>query len=295
MQESVELKLPVWALDSHKGQQGRVMVIGGSPRYYGAPVLAALGAEAAGADLITACIPAEHIEAAKCSSLNFFLRKFVGPFLSVRDVEDVLSASEECDVVVIGSGLGDNAETKQAVLDILRQLDMPVVIDAGALLPEVLDVRGIDKKQSWLLTPHHREFRRVFGCEPTAENVMIAAHKHELTLCVKGMIDYVASQSAFYENRTGVPQMRVGGTGDALAGIIGAYYSMGMDAFNAAKTGIFFWGKCGERMMQKNYTLSACTMLRYYPRFVSKIIRLAAEMGASGDFLSAIVASNLYN
>lgn len=293
MQESIELKLPVWHLDSYKGQQGRVLVVGGSSMYYGAPILASLGAEAAGADLVTMFIPREHLCAAKNYSLNLFLREFVGHSLSMQDVGNIISASDKCDVVVIGNGIGQDSGVVDAVQEILRKLDIPVVLDAEALMPQILDIRG--KKQSWLLTPHGREFKRLFESEPTVENIRKMAQKHEITLCVKGMIDYVASPNLFYENRTGVPQMRIGGTGDALAGIIAAYYSMGMDAFNAAKTGVFFWGKCGERMMQKNHTLLAYSMLRYYPAFVSKIIRLATERGESGDFLNAIVTSNLYN
>ncbi len=296
MEKLVELRLPVWTLDSRKGQQGRVMVVGGSPECYGAPILACMGAEAAGADLVGAVMPTEHLEAAKRCSLNLFLYGFNGKILSCADVNNIIAISEKYDVLVIGNGIGKSFESRDAVLEILERVDMPIVLDAEALIPEILDIRAAKNKQSWLLTPHHTEFKKLFSQEINLKNIHKLAEKHSITLCVKGMIDYVASPDFFYENRTGVPQMRIGGTGDALAGIMGAYYSMGMDPFNAAKTAIFFWGRCGEVMMQKSYTLSASAMLRYYPKLVLKIIKLAAERGESGDFCNTIVASNMmYN
>jgi hydroxyethylthiazole kinase-like uncharacterized protein yjeF len=295
MHESIELKLPIWGLDSHKGQIGKVIVIGGSKEYHGAPILSALGAEAGGADLITMFLPEEHITAAKIHSLNTFLNGFKGEELTKKEEKSILLACKDNDVMVIGNGLGKSSNTKQAIIDLLMKVDMPVVIDADALLPEILEVRSKYKSKSWLLTPHYEEFRRVFGCEPSSKGVQDAAIKHDLTICLKGRVDYIASPNAFYQNKTGVPQMRIGGTGDVLAGIMGAYYSLNMDAFSAAKTAAFLWGRCGEYMMRKNFILSATNMLKYYPRFVSKVVRQAAERARAGNFCDTIVASNMYN
>src|SRR3990167_5944241 len=109
---------------SHKGDNGKVMVIAGSAQFHGAPILCALGAEYSGADLIYPFIPARHAEAAKSYSLNFILHTF-DDHLAAKDVKAMLHFSEQMDAVVIGPGLGSEAKTKKAIKEILSGLKVP--------------------------------------------------------------------------------------------------------------------------------------------------------------------------
>ena len=76
--------------DSHKGQNGKVLIIGGSSLFHGAPILCALGAENSGVDLIFPFIPSCHAEAAKSHSLNFILRTFEKDHLTSKDIKHIL-------------------------------------------------------------------------------------------------------------------------------------------------------------------------------------------------------------
>jgi|GEM_PF-879550 len=292
--ERVEVKLPVWQLDSQKGEHGRVLVIGGNCTYYGAPILAALGAEVAGADLITLILPNQHIEAAKRYSLNFFLHSFKQSELNVYDVKPIYDITKGNDVVVIGNGIGKRHDVQKALLSLLSILDIPVIIDAEALIPEIFSIKEIHR-QKWILTPHRGEFRRLFGCEANEKNVNDMAQKYSVAICAKGMIDHIATAEGEYQNRTGVPQMRVGGTGDALAGIIAGYCSMGLSFFNAIKSATFLWGKCGEYLFQKRYSLSAYEMILTYKSVVAKMIKKGSQFQETEELQEMITSSNFYN
>ncbi|CAL7962928.1 ADP-dependent (S)-NAD(P)H-hydrate dehydratase [Alphaproteobacteria bacterium] len=267
--------LPTWDLESHKGQSGRVVIVGGSVQYYGAPIFVALGAEAAGADLIDVCLPREHIGTAKRWSLNFFLHPFADENLSCNDIENVCSVAKNADAVVIGNGVGTASETQKAVLAILDNIhDKPVVIDAEALIPAILDVYKKDR-HCWVLTPHKGEFMKLFNLSPTTQNVNNTANKFHFTICLKGIADYITSGKEFYENHTGIPQMRVGGTGDVLAGIMACYLAQNLPPFVAAKLSAYFFGKCGEALAKKAHSFSAYQLLKFYPRFLRGLLKLA--------------------
>jgi hydroxyethylthiazole kinase-like uncharacterized protein yjeF len=275
----------------HKGQVGKVLVIGGSPQYYGAPILTALGGEAAGSDLIHLYTCPDHLEAAKSHSLNFFLHGFAGHTgsLGLYDVKIIHEIMQGVDAVTIGNGIGKDFDAKKAVLAIINT-DKPIVIDAEALVPEILKVYNY-KKHRWILTPHSREFERVFGVPASPDNILEMSKKHRINLCVTGPTDYIVAGNDFYsveaaellletptiekdpilhKNHTGVPQMRVGGTGDVLAGIICSYLSQGFSASQAMKSAAYLFGKCGEAFVQKSATFSAKSLVKFFPKFNAK-------------------------
>ncbi len=166
--------------DSRKGDNGKVLVIGGSERFYGAPILCALAAEAAGVDLIFPCLPAEHMEAAKQYSLNFILHSFKGPHLGVGDVKSLLNLSRQADAAVIGPGLGTHPGTQEAVKQLLKELAIPTVVDAGALLYTSA------LPPSCVLTPHRGEFQRLTGEEAIPESVQKWAASLGAVILCKG-------------------------------------------------------------------------------------------------------------
>lgn len=268
----------------HKGQIGRVLIIGGSPQYYGAPILTALAAEFSGADLISLYIPANHLEAAKKYSLNFLLYSFPQHpgYLSLYDVKIVQEIS--ANAIVIGNGMGRDFDAKKAMLAIINT-EKPVVIDGDALIPEILKIYN-SKKHKWILTPHAGEFERVFACKATPENIVSVAKEFSLNLCVKGPTDHIIACNDFaidsydlllngeninhnkelYENETGVPQMRIGGTGDALAGIICSYVSQGFSALQAMRAATYLFGKCGEEMLKHRSHFSAKALIKFFAK-----------------------------
>ncbi len=286
-----EFQMPTFEQTLHKGDIGKVMIIGGSPIYYGAPILTALGAEASGSDLIYLYIPSMHIETAKKYSLNFFIHHFTDVntgYMGLYDVKKIHDIAANVDAIIIGNGLSKDFDVKKTVLSILSSIDKPVVIDADALVPEIMKIYDYTK-HDWVLTPHHAEFRRVFGADPTLENIEKVANQYMINMCVKGHIDYIIAGRDFtldksstnskvmgnkvlYRNETGVVQMKVGGTGDVLAGIIGGYISQGLSALQAMRSAVYLWGKCGEMMYEKQVVFSAKNLVKHFPKCVTELM-----------------------
>ncbi len=215
--------------DSHKGQNGKVMIIGGNEMFHGAPILCALGAEYSGVDLVFPFIPSCHAQVARTYSLNFILQTFKDTHLTEKDVKNILKFSEKVDAVVIGPGLGTDKETIKAVKSLLSGLDKPTVVDASALiytnsLPEVT-----------VLTPHRGEFKKLTGDDPEPENVQKWARNLNATIVCKGPEDIIAKNDDLIVNKTGNALMTVGGTGDVLAGLIGGLIARGYEPVEACQ------------------------------------------------------------
>ena len=245
--------------NSHKGQNGKVMVIGGSPMFYGAPILSALGAEATGVDLIFPFIPAAHIEAAKTYSLNFILQTFEGESLSSKDAKTILNFSPKADAVVIGPGLGTDPGTLRAVKTLLAHLTIPTVVDASAListhsLPETV-----------VLTPHHGEFKKLTGEDASEKSIQKWAKHFNATIVCKGAKDIIADRDEVTVNDTGNAMMTVGGSGDVLSGVIGGFLAQGMKPFETCEYATKMLGKAAEKLAQMQGSLRAIDLVHMLP------------------------------
>ncbi|PIZ73983.1 NAD(P)H-hydrate dehydratase [Candidatus Peregrinibacteria bacterium CG_4_10_14_0_2_um_filter_43_11] len=248
--------------DSHKGQNGKVMIIGGNPLFHGAPILCALGAEYSGVDLVFPFLPPCHAEVARTYSLNFILQTFEKEILTETDVKKLLHFSEKVDVVVIGPGLGTDAKTKKAIKNLLTHLQTPTVVDAGALI-----YTNTFPKET-VLTPHHGEFTALTGEEPTPTNIQKWAKDLKVTIVCKGREDIIADEENIAFNATGHPLMTVGGTGDVLSGVIGGFMAQGMSAFEAGKYGTKIIGEAGEFLAEKYGSFRAIDIVHVLPEFL---------------------------
>lgn len=208
--------------DAHKGDFGKLFILAGSREYTGAPVLCANAAVRTGAGLVTLAVPEDvwPIAAAKCNEA------MVWPLPD--DYDMILKKASACDVVVIGPGLGQSERAETLVLNLLGDLKCPVVVDADGLniLSRHIDV--LDKREGLtILTPHDGEFARLSGCAlPIIDRVAVArdfAKAHNCAMILKGHRTItVPWERGCVINTTGNPGMARGGSGDALAGIVGA-------------------------------------------------------------------------
>ncbi len=262
--------LPSRSNDTHKGQNGRILIVGGNEIFHGAPTLAGLGAECTGADLLFLFVPTKHAPIIRQASLNFIVQEFSGDFLSPKDVPLIMKESEHCDVLLIGNGLGTRRESQEALLSILKKVQIPIVVDADGLIP---DIRNIKTKHPLIRTPHDREFGRIFGISATSENVSKMAKKHHCFILKKGPTDFIAGPAEeWHENKTGTPQMTVGGSGDALAGIVAGFIGQHLEPFEALKSASFLWGKCGEYLAKSQYSMTAKNLIEAFPMVARKCI-----------------------
>jgi len=259
------VKLPEREKSSHKGERGRVAIVAGSKDYYGAPIFNALGAECSGADLITLFLPEQHLQVAKSSSLNLFLREYVKGNLGLKDLGLILKECESNHVLLMGSGLGRDQDTLRVIKLILENVRIPVVLDAEALFPDILEIKH---EANWVVTPHVGEFKRLFGMDATEAKVIECAKNHGLTVLLKAPVDIISDGVSTYINATGCPEMRVGGTGDGLAGIVASFISQGFSPFDAACSAAHYFGLAGEDLAKHNYCFTTQEIIKHFPKFI---------------------------
>ncbi len=240
---------PMPLSSSHKGQNGRVLVLGGGP-YTGAPALAALGAYRIGSDLVHIATPRRSFQIVASYSPMFITHCLSGDHLQEADVDDVLDLARFADVLLIGPGLGGGADTLAAVAAVIEDCPLPMVLDADAVsaLAHARSAGG-----EVLVTPHKRELERLTGepcpddIEERAEYVRSASSGSGAVVLLKGAVDVISDGVRTKLNRSGCPGMTVGGTGDVLAGMCAGLAAKGMGLFDAARLGSYIAGIAGER------------------------------------------------
>lgn len=200
---------------SHKGENGKVAIVGGSEYMHGAPILSALAAEASGVDLVYVCVPKQHAESTKQASLNFQVHPFAGGDLAATDIDHVLELLATVDYAVVGPGIGRGHETIRHMQNLLESSTCPLVLDATALQPWSIQTAA---HRQCVLTPHLGELERM-GVDESAlpEHCM----QQGVTVHVKGPVDrtYTATGDMI-STSGGHAGLTVGGTGDVLAGLI---------------------------------------------------------------------------
>ena len=260
---------------SHKGQNGRVLIVGGSTDYSGAPAMAAISSIRSGADLSVVACPNSIVSSIRSYSPDLIVKGLSDNYINFDDTSKILELTEDADVMVMGCGIGREEETRLALNEMIEKIQMPVVIDADAL--KIMDVNLIrEYKNQMVLTPHKAEFKAFFGIDiPKNLNqridvVLEASKESEFTILLKGVVDIISDGDSVKLNSTGNPGMTVGGTGDLLAGLVGGLMVQGHEAFEAAYLGSFINGTAGDLAMEDHgYNFIASDILEYIPRVLN--------------------------
>lgn len=256
----------------HKGDFGRLLVIGGGKGFIGTPTLVARAAYRTGVDIVTVACPSYVAE-----KMPFDPNLIVNPlnskfYLDRGDLEGILSLN--FDAVVVGSGIGMEEETRSFLKKLLKRIEKPTVIDADAL--KLIKVKYL--RENHIITPHAMEFKILFDeyeeeFEKRIEMAKNKAKKTKATIVLKGPVDIVSNGEKTKLNKTGNAGMTVGGTGDVLAGIVGAI-STKAEKFQAACAGTFLSGLAGDLCYEKfDYFFTATDVIEKIPdaiRFCKK-------------------------
>ncbi|MEM3010672.1 MAG: NAD(P)H-hydrate dehydratase [Candidatus Bathyarchaeia archaeon] len=263
--------------EAHKGDFGRLLIVGGSEVFSGAPAFVAMAALRSGVDLAYVAAPEKTAYAISTMSPNLITIKLEGNNLNPRNVPLIKRYLVVATAVVLGPGLGMQMETVDAIKEIVALVEeagKPLLLDADGLKAFAQFRRRL--KMPAVLTPHAGEYQTLTGKElpSSLEDRMVEVRKtaEELgaTVLLKGPVDVVSDGCRVKLNFTGNAGMTVGGTGDVLSGIVGCFLAQKADPFEAAVAGAFINGACGDfAFKEKGYHMVATDLVKWIPRVMN--------------------------
>ena len=272
--------LPRRPKDTHKGLQGHVLVVAGSRDMSGAAVLCALGALRGGAGLVTVATPAS-VQAIVASQvpevLTLPLPETSEGCLSERalgELEDYVSA-RVIHAVAMGPGLSVYSPIARIIKNILKNWDIPLVLDADGL--NNVQISDLQWYPKLVITPHPAELGRLIGLDReiikrerlhVAKNV---AHDYGVTCVLKGYHTIVTDGKTSYINPTGNPAMATGGSGDVLTGIVAAFLAQRLPLLCAAAAGVYVHGLAGDIARVSDRGLLASEIAHAVPRALARL------------------------
>ncbi len=257
--EDVCQYLPIRSLQGHKGTHGRGVLVAGSEGMTGAALLAGKAALRSGIGLLQMVVPrglAEGIDLALTEATVWGAESEKA--LNGNAWPVIYERAEKAQALAIGPGLGQEPELLLVIEEVLRNLPLPVILDADALNvlakePGILGWR--QGRGPLILTPHPGEMARLCGCtteEVQANRLELAISKAvewESIIVLKGAITIIAAPDGrAFLNPTGNPGLGTGGTGDVLTGSILAWLAQGVEPLAAACLGVYLHGKAADQL-----------------------------------------------
>ncbi|MFB6246284.1 MAG: NAD(P)H-hydrate dehydratase [Candidatus Pacearchaeota archaeon] len=264
---------------AHKGNFGKVLIIGGNEKYTGAAGLNALSALAvlkSGSDLVEVASPERSANIIAKFSPDLITIPLDGKHLKTKHLKKLLKESETANAFVIGSGLGREKETQKTIRKFLKKVKIPGVIDADAIYALSKKSKKPDLK-STILTPHKREFENLTNeklsedLNKKAKQVKEQAEKLKSTILLKGKTDIISDGRETRINKTGNAYMTKGGTGDVLAGLTAGILSQGNNHIESGSAAAYINGKAGDNLAKtKKQTLLASDLIEEIEKIITK-------------------------
>ncbi|CIV60388.1 carbohydrate kinase [Streptococcus pneumoniae] len=259
---------------SHKGDYGRLLLLGGTYPYGGAIIVAALAAVKSGAGLVTVGTDRENIPA-----LHSHLPEAMA--FALQDKQLLKEQLEKAEVVLLGPGLGDDASGEDLVKQVFAGLkqNQILIVDGGALT--ILARTSLSFPSSQLiLTPHQKEWEKLSGItiekqkEDTTASALTSFPKGTILvyLCLPSRV-WQAGQSDYYQLQVGGPYQATGGMGDTLAGMIAGFVGQFRQAslYERVAVATHLHSAIAQELSQENYVVLPTEISRYLPK-IMKII-----------------------
>ena len=281
------IKLPKRKPESHKGDNGRLLIIGGSVDYIGAVMLAGMAAFRSGVDIVTIAAPEKVAWAINTFSPDFITKKFKGEFFRAKQADRIIELSRDFDVILIGNGLSLRKQTIKFSQKIIKNIKKPKVIDADAIKALTCEANNS------IITPHENELRifldnnlknkkiikdifsKKINHEKRAKNIQCALKDFlgkDNVLLLKGKTDIIISKDKIRFNKTGNAGMSVAGTGDVLAGLTAGFLAQTNSLFDSACSAAFINGIIGDYLLKKKgYGFIASDFINDIPLFIKKL------------------------
>jgi ADP-dependent NAD(P)H-hydrate dehydratase len=270
--------------NSHKGDYGRALLIGGSRGMCGAIAMAGLAALRSGAGLVTLAVPRSVQDVVAGLGVCFMthgLSDVDGEFDSAA-AREAVDFGIPASVLALGPGLGRGDRLTPLVERLYLEVKRPMVVDADALFA-LSQTKDVLKKPGGLrvLTPHPVEFARIVGGDVPlgAQRITSAAElarrdvSRNTIVVLKGHETVVTDGKHFCLNHTGNPGMATGGSGDVLTGIITALLCQGLSPFDAARLGVHVHGLAGDLAAAElgEVSLIASDLIDFLPKAFRKL------------------------
>jgi len=255
----VKKLIPARKANSRKGDNGTVLVVGGSYIYHGAPILSSIAALKTGTDLVYTCVPKINAQATRAASPNLIVLPLADSKLTRGAVNKLLGQiPHNLDSATIGMGLAiqDISALKLLISSLLDQ-DVRLSLDASALVNEILPLLP---NKNVVVTPHSGEFKRLFGEIPSdsikerIKTVEKHAKENSVTVLLKGPTDIISDGKKTFLNPKKIPAMTVGGTGDVLSGIVAGFLARNRNPLESASAAAFVNSQAGK-LVQKKFGL----------------------------------------
>jgi len=251
--------IPSRKSNSRKGDNGKVLVVGGSYMYHGAPILSSLAALRSGSDLVYTAIPKINVQSTRSISPDLIVIPMADSKLTRGTVNKLLGQiPQDLDSATIGMGLAiQDVEALKLLVKSLLNRDVRLSLDASSLVKEVLPLIA---NKNVVVTPHTGEFKRLFGEIPPEnkvkriQSVEKYAKNNSITILLKGEIDIISNGVKTFTNVKNTPAMTVGGTGDVLSGITAGFLARNRNSLEAASSAAFVNGLSGK-ITQKHFGL----------------------------------------
>ncbi len=266
-----DIKLRNREKESHKGDNGSVLIVGGSLDYMGAVLLASIASFRVGVDKVVVAAPEKVAITVNSFAPDIITKKFAGDFFYEKDSDEIIKMSRDFDVVLIGNGIGLEKTTQRFCQKIIEGIDGMKVIDADAA-----KVINLKKTKNAIITPHQKELELLLknnGCSQIADIKDFKKKMEKLktvtgenVFLVKGEADAIVSKNRIVFNKTGNAGMTVGGTGDVLAGITSGLLATEKNLFTAASYAAFINGEIGDMLKKEmGYGFMASDMINRIP------------------------------
>ena len=269
-------RLPRRSPQSHKGNFGLALIVGGSRGMTGAVSLAGMAALRGGAGLVrlaVADVCLDIVAGLEPSYMTVPLPSDRDGRIALAAREKILQSARMATVVACGPGLGRSAGLDALVSWLYQHLPQPMVVDADGLnalaaRPDALARPGGVR----ILTPHPGEFARLSGSRPEPDQRAAAAaalaRRCRAVVVLKGHRTCISDGAHVVINATGNPGMATGGTGDVLTGLIAALACQHLSAFDAARLGVWLHGLAGDLAARElgEESLAASDLVRFLPR-----------------------------
>ena len=276
------VQLPRRDRESHKGDFGRALLVGGSCGMSGAIAMAGMATLRSGAGLVTLAVPDDCLETVASfepSYMTFPLAADPEGRFSVDAIEELMTLAPRATCIACGPGIGQSKQLVELVGWMYTKLEQPLVIDADGLNNLAARGDGLNNPGGpRILTPHPGEFRRLIGSEtlsidPDPSRAVQLAADHGIIIALKGHRTLVTDGERTWHNTTGNPGMATGGSGDVLTGVITGLICQGLSPLEATQLGVYVHGLAGDLGAENlgEVSLIASDLIDYLPEAFAEI------------------------